>query len=870
MERLKTLFVFLVSLSVFNVFAQQKSFLREALERELAWYEKFREGTNYFYQEKYNMAEIIFLDLYEQTLPKGFSLDLNLWQKREYLLTVEMLVKTYLLSGKLNTAEEFCIKNIELAQKKKKLAGFLAELHVLWASVYIAQGKNREGENIINNQIKSRKLLIGKNKKDNDEECMNLLFGLTNLYLQEYRYKEVDSLLIKEISPLLSKIKVAPKKEQEIQYYYYLKLHDYYYQIGNISQAEILLNKAEQFAAENNQKYYLEILKGTCYLQQGRYKEAEELFNRVSALTKDKFENLYFLCQSNLGVSYIAQKRYLDAINLLKFLYGLYKEKMDIKQKYSIWLNIGYCYFSLKDYLEAEKIYKMVKNELGYMPIEYSIVCTNLGEAQREQRKYQEAKANFEEGLRVRKKVFGDLPHSHYIYSYSGLSLLHSELQNIDSSFYYYKEAIKVIYQNLQKNTAGLSEKEKEAYLEVFKLKLEELNFLLLKYQKPEHIVQLLENNLIFKGLLFYSTEQLRRNIEKSNNFQLKQTYQLWLEKRKELAEAYEMEMSKRKLKNINIEKLEKEVNDLEKNLSFGLVQANINVELSPRYRSWEEIKQKMQKDEAFVDISRLRYTAQNDSICYVAIVVKKDSKFPEMVILPNGKAMEQGEIDFYRKGIRSEDNLSYKTFFEPIHKKLKGIKKIYFSPDGVYHQLNLGTLYNHATKKYIFEEVDIQIVSTPRDFLNLGKNKSTLTNQTIYLFGYPEFEKEPNTPKKEETLVDYALINQMNKKQRFFDGIKITSLPGTKKEVENIYQIAQKMGIACKMYQERDASEDNLKNISSPYILHIATHGFFDESDSDNRDLENLQKKHYRTPLLRSGLLLAGAELSMNKKSTG
>ncbi len=65
----------------------------------------------------------------------------------------------------------------------------------------------------------------------------------------------------------------------------------------------------------------------------------------------------------------------------------------------------------------------------------------------------------------------------------------------------------------------------------------------------------------------------------------------------------------------------------------------------------------------------------------------------------------------------------------------------------------------------------------------------------------------------------------------------------------------------------EKSASDDNFKNIASPSLLHVATHGFFLPENTSNEEkvlgIEVSQAK--ANPLLRSGLMLANAELTMS-----
>jgi CHAT domain-containing protein len=100
-----------------------------------------------------------------------------------------------------------------------------------------------------------------------------------------------------------------------------------------------------------------------------------------------------------------------------------------------------------------------------------------------------------------------------------------------------------------------------------------------------------------------------------------------------------------------------------------------------------------------------------------------------------------------------------------------------------------------------------------------------------------------------------------------------IAPLPNTKAEVENIGKILQAKGFKTQTLLGEQALEEAVKSVKSPRILHIATHGFF-EADVTKKD--SLQADDFmgiqraraaENPLLRSGLLLAGAENYLKTK---
>lgn len=100
--------------------------------------------------------------------------------------------------------------------------------------------------------------------------------------------------------------------------------------------------------------------------------------------------------------------------------------------------------------------------------------------------------------------------------------------------------------------------------------------------------------------------------------------------------------------------------------------------------------------------------------------------------------------------------------------------------------------------------------------------------------------------------------------------GSKWYYLPGTKEETEKIKLLFDKKNIPVILYTGEKAIEDAFKNEcskKSPSLILIATHGFF--FPEPEKDYEKLSKSlqtgmdkftHFENPLLRSGLIFAGA----------
>ena len=174
--------------------------------------------------------------------------------------------------------------------------------------------------------------------------------------------------------------------------------------------------------------------------------------------------------------------------------------------------------------------------------------------------------------------------------------------------------------------------------------------------------------------------------------------------------------------------------------------------------------------------------------------------------------------------------------------------KKIYFSPDGVYQQVNMYTLLNPDTKKYLIDETNICLLTNSQDILQVVADSKS---KSAEIFSYPDYDFIPKT-------VEVASTEPLSR----YGFSHLVELPGTKIEADTITKILKSKNWKVNEHLQAEATEDAIKKIDNPQILHIATHGFFLKDVDDNAaEVIGLQSQIAKeNPLLRSGLMLAGA----------
>ena len=340
----------------------------------------------------------------------------------------------------------------------------------------------------------------------------------------------------------------------------------------------------------------------------------------------------------------------------------------------------------------------------------------------------------------------------------------------------------------------------------------------------------------------------MRQNIVNSGDSVLIDQYENWMLSKEILSESLSMSFDQLTAYEINLDSLIGAVEQLEKKLSrqsefFSSSTGQLQI-------SWKNIKSALKKNEVAIEMMKFRYFDHvfTDSVIYMALILKnnKNSDRPEIVVLNNGSELEHKYFKYYKNMImyKMKDTYSYAKFWKPIEDKAGKNATIYFSPDGVYTQMNLEAIMVEDDR-YVIDNSNIILVSNTKDIYLRSKRKGKKEAENLALmFGDPEF---------------YVSVNPKHQKGRNI----IQSLPGTEKEVKKISELLQDHGWKTEFYVRHEASEEEVKKLSNPKVFHIATHGFYTSERAIDYNIEMIKTNSadaMKNPLLRSGLMLKGA----------
>jgi CHAT domain-containing protein len=608
---------------------------------------------------------------------------------------------------------------------------------------------------------------------------------------------------------------------------------------------------------------------------------------KIKEKTYGKQHLLYALSLSNIAVNYMNLGQYEDALhynllainireNLLGLNHPLYAESLN---------NLAANYSYLGDHMKSmeynllalqfrEK--KFGKEDPNYAEslLNISIELYNLGDYKKS------LDYNFL-AYNIQEKALGT-NHLDIAKCLNIIALNYLRLNEIDKSIEYLSKSLNIALESYLKNKFGLTASAKQNLkhcIEIYTIELASITC-----AKGFNFSSLYDYWITMNGIISSDENQLNKQIHFSNDTTIIQLYkdlktvQILINKHQELSPSLKQE------KNSEFKILTDRCRDLQ-------------IELSKRSQEFENldrtitslsIVELLNQNEIFLDIMifpgyNLNLNNFTDSLKYLVFISSFQDTIVDYVLIEDGTAIDKDLFEKYKQEATDSEKKTdltsekfYNAFWKPIADKIGDAKTVYVSLGGVYNNINLNTIYNPTTGKYLLEEKDIRIVNSAREFiLNKERETKTYTNNTASLFGFPNFDG--NTTVSADTSDLFASTRDLN--SFWLDsltrgGLKAKPLPATKTEVENISSTLKSNGWQVKSYLADNASETNLKTQQSPRVLHVATHGYFFpdipmEDKDQTRFLGMDRQQVVQDPMLRSGLLLTGANRTLKGESS-
>jgi CHAT domain-containing protein len=726
----------------------------------------------------------------------------------DFIHAIETQAKLYGIQGLFDEAESNLDRSAKLISKADVVLGSDVGSAGELSALLIQLGRFSDADELLNRQIPEYEKLYGK-------QSLRLIEPLVNrgrIFLAKGDYTEAERTALRSNAIALKtygelSTKTAPTQKL---------LADIYYTLGDYEKAEANVLKAIASQEKQFGRSHIEVAKSLSQLALIKFykgddvKQIEKLMleaRDIMAAKLGKENPQYAEILKNVAVLYISERKFDVAFNSLTVAESIWRAKTGSKNNInlaSIYTLTGDVYYQLKNYAKAEEFYNRSKD--------------------------------------LYEKFFSS-KHPEYVKSLSKLSKVYYMQKDFKRSKRMIEESL-ANYENFIKlYFPALSEREKAKYWNTIKGDFEFYNTLAFSNLEDFRDLtgKVYNYQLLTKALLLSSSIKIRERILGSTDEDLKNQYNNWIQKKELLTLALSMSTEQLTENNINTETLQQDVERLEKDLSqkseiFGQSFENKRI-------TYDDVRKSLKPNEVAMEMVRYRHFNHTftDSVIYAALYLKAENNKPKVIMLKDGHKMETRYFKFYRNAITGQlpDNVSYNVYWKPINDELGTVATIYLSADGIYNQLNLESIPT-PDGRYIIDNSNIVLVSNTKDiYLKKLKTGTSLREKTASMFGNPKF---------------YLASADASQ--------SISALPGTEKEVNQLQFLLKEKGWVTTEYVEDAAAEEKIKEMNSPKIFHIATHGLYRPSTQMTleKEMQGNEALMAQNPLLRTGLLLKGA----------
>lgn len=773
-----------------NIYKHNKKY-----KASLYSYEKSLDNFRFFLEDNspdiiriYNeIAQINNLTMkYEEAINiyiKLIAINKEIYKDNAYQIVnlYENIASNYLILSKYNEALEYYKKALDL---KKEIFGTnnksIASTYSSIATIYSKQGKYTQALKFMKLDLNITKNMLGDNAKETARGYINI--GFMYNYLGDYT---------KAIDALNKSLKVLENQQDEVTIDLYSAIAETYLYIDKKKGFEYL-NKALELSIK--------------------------IFG-VEHLTTAR-------CYANISI----ENNFLSSNKRLKYLYkaiNIFKSNLGEKHPTTVHLYImlGNLYFELSDIKQAD----------NYL----------------------------HKALKINKNISNN--NSELFDNYKSLAMLYYIKGEYLKSYKYQQLIYKIFIKNKSNLYIYLNNKQKEKYIYKY---IDIIDYFLLfsyKYKSTIKNDNKINKNIInqwfnYKGIIIESSNLLTM-LEETVNEKTKKNIKNY----KELNIALSNLLNDKKKDNTKqIKYTEDEISKLEIKLN----------ESSEKFRefnklkniSYQDISKTLKEDELYIDF------AKTDEYYYIFtldklnnITFKQISKYDTKLLEEEIKVVREINHKMTLKNIdKNKLDKEVKHHLARIYYRLnqyinfKSKKNLIISPDGLLNFLPFEALYNKG--KYLIESVNISYIPSGRELVRQSRRENKDYAQDIVVFTHPSY----NLTDKKEYPQNYELdTKSINRGSKYFKPLK-----GSLNEAKGIKSLYPK----AKIYQDDDATVENLFKIKSPKILHISTHGGFREDINSSNPMQqtflafvdaNLapQKKNYKG--IATALKLSSLELS-------
>ncbi len=809
----------------------------------------------------------------------------------DYITTLDNLVVCYASLGNYAKAVEVQAQLVEL----RKLLG---ENNASYASslINLASYYNYLGNNSMAVEIGKQALDIIKSIEGDNSKTYAMLLGVVAHYYDNLDdYKKAIELGIRSIGIF--------RDIQEDDNDTYASLLDLlagcYYKLGDYTKALELGIQAVEIYEKNflsvDDELWGKSLDNLSvfYASLGNYKKAVEVCTEALEVLDEEHPD-YAKSLRHLSIYYDKLGDYSKGIEYGMKAMEILNENIDENTlEYAQSLrDFAHYYAWLDNYDKAVEMatqaQETIRDEIGENTIEYAYALISLAYCHSYHDDYHKAAEFNSKALQILRKVIGD-KNPYYALCLGNLSYDCYYLGDLKKTLLYFREIVSILQSNTCQQFTGLTASQRTISWGNNSYIFTNVYPSLIHQFHATTAPDLYDKSALFaKGLLLSTEIEMNRLIQESGDKEAMRMFDELQLNRLQLQKLYETPIAER---HVSTDSLALLVDRQEKAL---VKRSAVYGDFTRKLRTtWQDVQQALQPNEIAIEFLSFNVYG-TDSTIVAALTLRKDDKEPKFIPLFEQQQLQAVSDPFYYHCPELTA-----LVWQPLQQELQGVKRIYFSPAGVLH--NIGIEYAPGMENYEMYRLSTtrEIITQSRTHLGPPEERVSATTPN------PSFPKEGSEVTLAAALfggIDYnASLGgdspslgggqgevSVALHRSFIDSldirgakVKIQELPGTRTEVEEIKRSFDNKHRPSTLHMGAEATETAVKVLSGtkPNILHIATHGFYFTENQTMRSRERIPffgmadnspslgggqgvVSSEDKALTRSGLLMAGVNV--------
>lgn len=511
--------------------------------------------------------------------------------------------------------------------------------------------------------------------------------------------------------------------------------------------------------------------------------------------------------------------------------------------------NFGEYAEALEDFKIAQDIYTGMRTDAAHGDLEsntamQAIALFNL-------KRYSESKERYMEYAGLIKEHYGD-----FSMQYAEALNLLANIEGFNGEFEdgsrHYMESVGMLMEIAKRDLPKLPSSARDKYWEQISRTVWDMSGYGIKggFVENEFTAAAYDALLFSKGLLLASEKSLETIVYDTDDEDIISDYRNMMSLRKRVTDfeaAGNMDVAMR---------VYAELNGIDQRLANNLTEYS-TLPLRKDV-SFVDIVEKLKPDEAVVDFTD--YTLDNGERQFVAYVLTSSCKYPKLVHVVNGNALDsllslsKGRydymLDYYSDALE-------RMVWKPVEDAMAGAERVYLVPSGDLHHLPVESIIT-ADGRTLNEKFDIVRLTSATEVLSYDDTGYLNSPRTARLYGGLKYGANMSDMDSVSSMYVIPPEFALRGADIVYGDSIFRELAFSMEEVSSIARILSERGIAVSVLCGEHGTEESFIAMSgnAPDILQISTHGFYYDTDESCR---TKGLSGYRDIMFLSGLVMAG-----------